>query len=173
VTALPIEPDKLTGLVQDTLTVPDLSVAVEGWRTWEVAWRLPKYGVAPKMHSVTESHYFWAPRQAMRAVCHKPHCETPGEECSCGFYSARTLDHLLSMNYHVYDPADGRVNVVGKVANWGKVIQCSQGWRSEWAYPVELYVPFEAHHLGRPLREAYGVPVRLLNFLKPGHAGPR
>lgn len=149
-------------------TVPDLSEAVEGWRTWRV--EEPAYGVGPKLFSVSHSSYYWWPRKAAEAEC--IHCaqwdDVPGQRCSCGFYSARTLEHLLSMSYHFYNSEYGQWGVVGQVANWGRVVPGDQGWRSQFSYPVCLYVPFEAARiLGPALQETYGVKVKMLNVLKP------
>lgn len=150
------------------LVVPDLTDAVEGWRAWGVPRTMPRYGVPPKLYSVTYGNYYWAPRKAMVATC-SYRCDAedvPGEQCSCGFYSAKTLEHLMSMGYHQYDAeANGYYHVVGQVANWGKVIEGSQGWRAQKAYPKKLYVPFEAWPLAKPLSKAYGVPVELKNVL--------
>ena len=149
---------------------PDLVEAVEGWRTWEVDADLPPFGVAPKLRSVSWD-FTWIPRQESRAVCLKhgedaDHAaEIPVESCSCGFYCAKTLEHLQGMGYIGNVSAQEKVPVVGKLALWGKVIEGTQGWRAEKAYPVELYVPFEHHKLGKPIARAFGVPVRLLNVL--------
>jgi len=51
------------------------------------------------------------------------------------------------------------------VANWGKVVEGSQGWRSEYTYPLKLWLPFEAWYLAEALGNAYGVPVALKNTL--------
>jgi hypothetical protein len=71
------------------------------------------------------------------------------------------------MGYHGYDENSDTVCVVGQLANWGKVIEGTQGWRAEFAYPAVIYVPFEAWRLGAPIKKAYGVPVKLLNLLDP------
>jgi hypothetical protein len=158
-----IDPAKFAGLHDADFRAPDLIGSVEGWRSWSVKAELPPFGAAPKLESVTHS-YFWSPRVKARAECGK--CDdTPGENCTCGFYSAKNLDHLRSMAYVSYDGEAGVVSVVGRLACWGKVIEGTQGWRSEFAYPVELYVPFEAHKIAKALGEAYGIPVRLLNLL--------
>jgi hypothetical protein len=161
----PIDPEKITE--HEDFTVPDLTQAVEGWRAWKVPARLPRYGVAPKLYSVVWD-FFWSPRQVSEAVCERCGENTPGESHVCGFYSAKTLAHLQTMTYHRYDAeADGIFVVIGQVANWGKVIEGSLGWRAQKSYPVQLYVPYEAWPLAKPLSEAYGVPVSLKNFLKP------
>lgn len=164
---------------------PDLTAAVEGWRSWRVSAELPRFGVAPKMYSVTHGNYYWTPRRAAEAECSR--CEAkeviddktgllvmkgtgiPGEQCSCGFYSAKSLEHLLcEMSYHRYDLESGTFCAVGQVACWGKVIEGSQGWRSQFAYPVKLFVPFEVPKaVALALRKEYGVPVSLKNVLKP------
>lgn len=153
----------------ENFRIPDLAEAVEGWRAWGVPADPPPYGAFPKLYSVSHSQYFWVPRREMIAECEKcPDDDLPGEKCGCGFYSAKTLEHLMSMGYHQYDAErQGMFHVVGRVANWGKVIPATQGWRAQKSYPIELFIPFEAHRLAQGLKEAYGVPVRLKNTLKP------
>ncbi|CAB4197689.1 hypothetical protein UFOVP1313_26 [uncultured Caudovirales phage] len=163
----PIDPAKLAGLNDVDFRAPDLVGAVEGWRVWSVKSELPPYGASPKLESVTHT-YFWSPRVKARAECDKCGHETPGENCACGFYSAKNLDHLRSMSYHRYDGEFGTTAVVGRLACWGKVIEGTQGWRSEFAYPVELFVPFESHKIAKAIGETYGVPVRLLNLFNDG-----
>jgi hypothetical protein len=163
---LRVDPSKLKGLADTEFRAPDLIGAVEGWRAWHVLREPPPYGTTPRLESVTWS-YYWAPRVKAAASCSKGEDHVPGEHCTCGFYTAKTLAHLRDMGYHSYDENSGRVCVVGRIANWGKVIEGTQGWRSEFAYPVQLYVPFEAYRLAKPLSNAYGVPVKLLNLLDP------
>jgi hypothetical protein len=148
------------------LTLPDLSDAVIGWRAWKCSTEVPPYGVSPKLLSVTHGNYYWTPHRAAIADCSR--CtpdELPGEVCSCGFYSAKSARHLLQMAYHPYDADQGEVTIIGKVANWGKVIEGGQGWRAQMSYPVQLYVPFECSHLAKPLAKGYGCKVTLRNFL--------
>ena len=184
---LPFDPKKLP---DQGFEAPDLVEPTAGWRAWSVSEELPAYGVPPKLYSVSWG-YYWAPRKKAEAECAKPYpCSepkivkdrrtgeehehvigVPGEHCSCGFYSAKTFEHLQSMGYHAYSEGTGRFTVVGKLANWGKVIEGSQGWRAQYAYPVMLYVPLEASHLALPLKEGYGVSVRLRNVLAEGLEG--
>lgn len=161
-----IDPTALTGLTDDDFRAPDMVGVCEGWRAWTVDREAPLYGTAPKLFSATYQ-YFWAPRQKARALCPRDDTHVPGEDCSCGFYAAKTLPELRKMGYHSYDENGDTVTVVGQLAMWGKVIEGSQGWRSEYAYPAKLFVPFEAFRLAGPLLRAYGVPVELLNILDP------
>jgi hypothetical protein len=151
--------------------VPDLRDAVEGWRTWRVARALPAFGNPPKLESVTSGrlfdHGYWTPRRAARAVCPKyverledmpeNHVATLG--CRCGFYSAKSLEHLAEIGYLNYGQDGNYVAVTGQVACWGTVTEGTLGWRSEFCYPIRLYVPLDAARLIKPLRAAYGVPV--------------
>ena len=57
---------------------------------------------------------------------------TPGESCSCGIYAAKRID--LAMSYF-----SGPQCVIGEVYMWGKIIEGTEGWRSQYAYPKTLY----------------------------------
>jgi hypothetical protein len=148
---LGIEFNKLVGLIDAGFTAPDVIGTVEGWRAWRVKLEPPRFGTVPKLMSASYN-YWWTPRVKARAECKRctnpdptAHDHVPGTHCTCGFYSAKTLDHL----------------------RWGRVIEGSQGWRAEFAYPAVMFIPFEAWRLRAPLMRAYGVPVKLLNLLDP------
>jgi hypothetical protein len=159
---------------------PDIPVYAEvsiGWRAWQVA----QYDTwaPPKLKSVTHSGTYWMPRRVCEAVCEKQEAgrtsrrrgkweahTVPGETCSCGLYAASDLAHLKKLGYNAYhDIKPGHVKVIGSVSLWGKVIPGSQGWKAQFGYPKELFVPYEAWRLVEPLRELYGVPVTLSNIL--------
>lgn len=160
------------------IAIPDFSEVMVGWRAWGVDPDTPA-GTPPLLQSVTYGHHIWQPREAIEATCARHNSsgvkyadhEVPVEDCTCGLYSAKTYEHLQSMRYHEYD-ADkrGLYHVVGSVSLWGKVIEGSQGWRAQFGYPRELFVPFEAWRLAKPLADAYGVPVQLKNILSSNAA---
>jgi hypothetical protein len=164
---LPIDP---TAIVSDPNFRPvDPAKARIGWRAWRVDRELPKYGLPPKLYSASFP-YHWRPKQKAEADC--PGCGqpdgvgVPGEHCSCGFYSAKSLKHLLSMGYHQYTADGPSFTVVGKIGCWGKIVEGTQGWRAQYAYPIELLVPYEAgFDFAKRLRDTYGCKVRLMNFL--------
>jgi hypothetical protein len=151
----------------------EVGQAREGWRAWRVSKDLPAYGLAPKLHSATHA-YTWHPKRKAEADCPwaDEHEGVPGTNCSCGFYSAKTLKHLMQMGYHAYHDVEetGQFTIVGQVACWGKVVEGTQGWRSQYCYPVYLMLPYEmGAEFGQRIKQAYGCRVRLLNFLKePG-----
>ena len=182
---LPFDPQKLP---DRDFVMPDFMEPRFGWRAWAVDAELPDFGLPPKLFSVSWG-YYWAPKKKSAALCNRPYpcSETqikedvkgekfevkigvPGESCSCGFYSAKTFEHLQSMGYHQYYPDSGRFTVVGKVYCWGKVIECQTGWRAEYAYPAKLFVPIEASYLALPLKQAYAPKegVVLRNVLDTG-----
>lgn len=79
------------------------------------------------------------------------HGDCPGEGCSCGIYAASELGGC---------PAAGRDEIMGKVKMWGKVVPGDKGWRAQYAFPSELYVPERLS--SHPALLAYGVPITAL-----------
>jgi hypothetical protein len=64
--------------------------------------------------------------------------------------------------------------VLGEVALWGNVVECTQGWRASHAYPRRLFVVADGR---RPKAarlmaglERYGVPVDVISEPVPGDA---
>jgi hypothetical protein len=159
--------DQTTGKV----VVPDVIGEVVGWRVWKVLHptdpkkiRLQSLGAGgPQNASI------WAPSKIMEAFCSKSHVP-PAESCSCGFYAARTKEHLLSMHYHSgfeYDIATD-VLVVGEVAMQGKIIPGTQGWRAQRVRPLRVSVLPSRWKVLRPLQAQYPkVEFKLENWLTP------
>lgn len=159
------------------MQVPDAIGVIEGWRVWQIPASISTHGKYPVKLQSMAAHSFWIPGEPCIAKCgvrsqlqlRHPEafefCENPpGEGHACGLYSAKTLEWLVGgFNYHTQYDAENTFVVVGKVANWGKVIEHEWGYRAEKSYPVLLYVPYEAWHFVKPLEEAYHVPVELRN----------
>lgn len=153
--------------------VPDVIGEIIGWRAWNVIpWsnntlhRLQSLGAGGGKHAT-----IWEPKKGMEAYCAKDH-EVPDERCSCGFYAANTREHLVGMGYNRYDVESptGKA-VIGRVAMWGKVIPGTQGWRAQYARPIELFVPYVLWKLVKPLEAEYAVPVKLSNTFKADEGG--
>jgi len=141
------EPVKLVG------RIPDHCVALVGWRGWKISGeKLCALGMTG----------IWEPKKAGRAVCtasisSSRHTEpAPAKDCKCGYWSFRTLD-LLKIALGSYAES---VQVIGEVHLWGKVIECENGFRSEFAYPKELWLLEDNME---SLSWRYGVPVRRLS----------
>lgn len=176
--------EPLVGTEVDNAYDPDIPVYSEvsiGWRAWRVpvaeGWELPK------LQSVTHTEAIWLPRQVCEAKC--PFVErratsrrkkaldpsnhhVPMETCTCGLYAAISLEQLKRLRYNYYDEEAnrGHYRVIGSVSLWGKVIPGTQGWKAQYGYPRELFVPYEAWKIVEPLRDLYGVPVSLDNLLR-------
>jgi len=127
---------------------PDYAAPLIGWRTWAVVEE--EHGHA--LHSVVFPSR-WPARERLQAVCaHRvrsgllalllriqPH-EAPDEGCECGIYAARAPDLALPyLDRHAL-ARWARSVLIGRVALWGRVIECERGWRGTFAYPSHLYL---------------------------------
>ena len=131
--------------------VPDRVEPITAWRAWKVyndagIWKLKAVGMTG----------VWEPRKAMEAICgaSKEKHPAPGYGCECGLWSFTTLDDLVPALENYTD-----LKVIGKVAIWGRVIECEHGFRSSHAYPTELWLLDNQDNLEQ-LGYTYGVPVR-------------
>jgi hypothetical protein len=130
---------------------PDYMTVLTGWRAWGVdtfrnEWRLTSLGQSGK----------WPVRKKISARCKSgsagPH-PAPAWDCYCGIWAFKDLENLTSA-LAAYD----HVSIIGTVSLWGRVIETSNGFRAEYAYPSELWL-LDDHmeDIGR----VYGVPVRV------------
>ena len=128
---------------------PDYVGTLTGWRDWKVEdGRLVALG----------TDFTWEPKVASRATCRRDghNHPAPQKNCACGFWSFRTHDLAIQAMKGYAE----NVLVIGTVEIWGRVIECKNGYRSEFAYPKELWL------LGDGLESlswTYGVPVRKLD----------
>jgi hypothetical protein len=157
---------------------PDYAAPLIGWRAWAAV--DDEHGLA--LGSVVYATR-WPPRERLEAVCvHRPRFgllarllridphEAPEEGCECGIYAARTPDlTLLYLDRHALLRWAGAA-VIGRVALWGRVIECERGWRGAFAYPTHVFVMRAAlsRRQGPDARAlagqlaVYGVPVDVL-----------
>lgn len=134
------------------IDVSDRLGFVEGWRIWRVS-------PTGQLQSLFYTADAWVPLEASSANCARPKSthKAPFETCACGVYALRSLTQLdvwktaLSSSTHV---------VVGKVALWGKIIEHEHGFRSQFAYPAALLLPFQIAQGTLPGLLSYGVPLR-------------
>jgi len=161
------------------VVIPDYIGELLGWRVWHVRNAYdPKRATLHSLGSGGPQHASeWKPGKLMEAYCARNHTGgVPEKACSCGFYSAKTEEHLLSMNYHrgldFDDPEN--VLVIGEVLLQGKVIPGTQGWRAQRARPKTILVPYSRWKVANALKNRYpGVTVKLYNFHKPAKGGER
>jgi hypothetical protein len=133
---------------------PDYAGALIGWRVWRVV--RDRDGL--RLGSVLYDEV-WSPGQRAVAACRELHL-APEQACACGFYAA--VERRAALPYLVGREDRGTVGrVLGRVALWGTVVECAEGWRGQLAYPVLLLVPEARADLAEELG-AYGVPVELV-----------
>lgn len=125
--------------------------AIIGWRKWLAD---PELGVLRSVYKIQD----WAPREKLCASCmirsgnvieggSRPPCRlAPSMACSCGIYAVNTHNDLSRAGGNASAlvapgvQAAQRVDVIGQVSLWGRILDCPHGWRSEFAYPYELFV---------------------------------
>lgn len=135
-----------------TRPVPDYIHTLVGWRGWKC--------VQGKLEALGASG-LWNPKEAKPAVCvHQGNHAVPCQSCQCGYWSFKSLDLLLE----AINPYTTSCAVVGQVEVWGRVIDCEYGFRSEFAYPKELWLLNDGLDFLGPL---YGVPVKKYVDSKP------
>ena len=70
----------------------------------------------------------WSPRSGDHAH------DAQQENCTCGIYAAKTLDHFRSAGYERY-------GIHGEVYLWGSVVGHELGYRAQFAYPKNFVLP--------------------------------
>ncbi len=128
-----------------------------GYRVWKL-----KPGTC-ELQSAYMRQYHWPLRRRI---------ERDTFDCE-GIYAVRDARQLLGR--YVYDPAGigsgpwqaYLADVAGSVYLWGEVKECELGYRAEYAYPKELWMPEDTDPCTvMQLEENYGVPVTLTTQFK-------
>lgn len=178
------------------MRVPDHFEAITAYRAW---------GVWDNGLLTGQAHpEVWPPYQTLQARCSHigksssagahirdgVFLDAPIQLCSCGIYSLKDREAAecrTAMVMH-FSLMDGRPQVWGKIRIWGRVIEHEAGYRSEFAYPEEIYCSVSLE-LADTISVLYGIPVhyqkpsfswddgsdghsfwRLLNSRTPGYA---
>lgn len=101
------------------------------------------------------------PRVRAEAFCRIKDHLAPDPACKCGFYAHKSKEENLF--------EFGRLqSAFGKVALWGRVVECGNGYRAQFMYPLRLWtydvehgpndiMPYTAY-----LSDLYGVPFDVL-----------
>jgi hypothetical protein len=135
--------------VADEFVVPDFVEEYVGWRGWCVT---PQ----GRLTAIVNDEAVWTPGEALPAFCAKgKRHPVPFMNCTCGFYAADSFESIVNQNYHL-------AGAFGRVSMWGKSIDYTGGYKSQFAYPREIWVPYTMLHCVE-LLAVYGVPVRLAN----------
>ncbi len=141
-----------------------MSEATVSWRAWSLA----------RPHFLSSPNLVWMPREPLEAYCaisggsiiSNHGIISPDARCTCGVYSVK--DRQALANYFSIDPKTIREHrnvppaVIGQVKIWGKVLEHSRGYRSQFAYPAKLWVlDKDWAPLSPLLADMYGVPVEV------------
>jgi hypothetical protein len=138
------------------VVVPDAIDPVVGWRSWRVRDGGDGFVLVSASRDAP-----WPPGATLAAACEAGH-PAPCGACTCGIYAARepgpaveylaphvkAAERIVTPEILGYDA----VLAVGLVALWGSVIVCEWGWRAQYAYPRELFVPAAVKHYRRRRR---------------------
>jgi hypothetical protein len=174
-------PGRASSSIEPVWEAPDYLEVLSGWRVWRVVKVKSRLLLASVIYNS-----LWEPRCELTAMCMcgwglprrwvpPPEHAAPQAGCECGVYAAAELGEAVRYLDRTWARVRGRGRTVqyaiGRVALWGAVIECEQGWRGELAYPQRLWVPTGAER-GRPFEQAstvaealtaYGVPVERLD----------
>jgi hypothetical protein len=155
---------------------PDYIEPIVGWRSWLVVCE----GEGFRLRSVLYDA-LWPPRSELVAGClrrgspwrRRSDHLSPASRCRCGIYAVTEPEDAASyLEGRSWGDALGAHRVIGTVSLWGRVVECTRGWRASHAYPKVIYVPATRgpYWLKAKQRDAvalaltdYGVPVELLD----------
>lgn len=122
-----------------------------GYRLWKL---VESAEGMPVLYSVVQD-YVWLPFEPAQPG---PAQSSPDPGNHSGVYAHKDVDKI----WEYYDPGERGRTVAGAVNLWGTVIEHDAGYRAEFAYPKELWMPDDADPaLIMRLEETYGVPVTL------------
>jgi hypothetical protein len=132
---------------------------LRGWRAWQVLDDRDGPRLTSWWHGTR-----WPAREALEARCHR-HGGRPSPHHSCGIYAfdavERALDYVRGRSSEPQlfqrHPSRARGIVVGVVSGWGRAVAHSHGWRSQFAYPYDLYVLNGDDALALELSDRYAV----------------
>ncbi len=139
-----------------TSSVPDLTDYVVGWREWYLLPHpdMPEaklYSGYNIMSTTIEgvSGPYWPFRKPLESVCAQSEvspCNHEGHQVGhgCGIYAYKNDSLWIAPCW-------------GKVALWGRIVEHEDGYRAQYAYPLELHVKEEK--LADELRINYGCEV--------------
>lgn len=85
---------------------------------------------------------------------HQPN--RPVEFCTCGIYSFKTFPLLVESNYVVHNRT-----IVARLYNWGRVIETTNGYRSQFVYPKDCIA--YAQEQADLITACYGIPCAVAN----------
>lgn len=118
--------------------------AVSGYRAWNV----PLF--VDELRSVNQNAK-WKPFERYEASCSAAQCS--GVSCSCGIYAFNKMA-LVQKEYMQTDRS--KRYVYGECWLWGRVLECKDGYRAQFAYPKALV---NNGAIAKRMAEVFGVKL--------------
>lgn len=122
---------------------------------WVVGYKQVEFATPHFLQSSSGGH-IWEPLVPITAssnICAgrnwKEAHEAPGEGCTCGIYAYKDMRFVLTHESYI-----GM-----RLALWGVVYEHTEGYRAQFAYPLDLYT---CHAPYTEALKRYGVPVHLV-----------
>jgi hypothetical protein len=139
--------------------VERLGEALRGWRAWQVL----DGPDGPRLYSWAHGTA-WPAQRPLEARCNR-HGRRPSAHHSCGIYAFAEQADALEYAGRVprgeglfsRRPDRARGIVIGVVSGWGRAVRHAHGWRSQLAYPFDLYLLRGDRALARELADRYAV----------------
>jgi hypothetical protein len=129
-----------------------------GWRCW----RITEHRHRGLLLASYTYRLHWPVRKPFRAHCMKAlkgaqaHDGSPDVICGCGTHATRTQAQAARWALNTGDI------VLGQVRLWGTVVEFTEGWTSEHAYPDSLLLPTANRELAEKVEfmaQLYDVPT--------------
>jgi hypothetical protein len=135
-----------------TLGLPLPEDTIVGVLTGYRAWRVPMFeNVLTSMSMSTK----WLPCKRMEAVCAGDVCG--GIECSCGVYAYKDAPTFRNANDDWLLARHRLLTIIwGEVYLWGRVLECEQGYRAQYAYPKNF---MDTGTFAKQMAAIYRVPL--------------
>jgi hypothetical protein len=129
---------------QEALPEDHVVQALTGYRAWNV----PLF--VDELRSVAKSSK-WKPYQRFEAFCESAQCQ--GVSCSCGIYAFKKMESVQA-EYKQEDRS--KRYVYGECHLWGRVLECKDGYRAQFAYP-KAFINNGA--IAKRMAEVFGVAL--------------
>jgi hypothetical protein len=141
--------------------------ALLGWRAWQVI----EDRDGPTLTSWWLSTS-WPVRRALEARCGM-HGSRPAAHHVCGIHAFAAREDALAYaaadregpQLFTRSPARALGIAVGRVSGWGRAVRHTRGWRSQYAYPYDVYLVSGDRALARLLADRYAVETAPLRAL--------
>ncbi|WP_028060587.1 hypothetical protein [Candidatus Solirubrobacter pratensis] len=136
-----------------------------GWRGWQVV--EGRHGPALASWWVDA---VWPARRPLEARC-GVHGSRPAAHHACGIHAFSARDEALAYLHRTHDsvpllfcrrPQRALAVAIGRVSGWGRAVTHRRGWRSEFAYPYDLFLLERDDGLARAVADRYAVDVSAL-----------